>query len=103
MGFKVSHGKSLKSCYQIDGKNVYESSRVSVLLIQSMVSKLPLFLSHTRSKKSLRRGCINQRCDRENALALDLFYNDCDFFYIEICFIKIVMYLNDCQSVVDVG
>ena len=66
-----------------------------------MVSILLQFQTHTRSKEPLKRGCIKQQYDRENDSILDLLYNDRDFAIVEICLIKIVMYLND-YSIVDV-
>ena len=79
------------------------SSRVSVLLIQSILSNLFLFQSHTKSKNALKGDCIKQRCDIGNTLMLDVLCNDCDFFYIEIYLIEIIVYLFDCFSVVDLG
>ena len=83
-------------------KRYMTSSRVSVRLIQSVVLNLFLFQSHTRSKDPLRGGYIKQRCERKNISMLDLLYNDREFFYIESCWIKIVMYLIDCYSIIDV-
>ena len=60
-----------------------------------MVSILSLFQNHTRSKNPLRGGYIKQKYDRGKISVLELFYIDRDFFYIEICLIKIIMYLID--------
>ena len=83
-------------------KSYITSSWMSIRLIQSIVSNLFIFQSHTRSKDLLEEGCIKQRCDREKTLVLLLLYNNRDFFYIELCLIKIVMYLIDCYPIVEV-
>ena len=46
LSFKVSHGESLKSCYQSIVKTCMMSSRVLVMLIQTIVSNLSLFQIH---------------------------------------------------------
>ena len=73
------------------------------ILIKSMVSNLSLIQSYIISKDTLVRGCIEQRCDRGKSSVLDFLDNDRDFFYIEICLIKIIMYSIDCYSIVDMS
>ena len=77
------------------------SSWVSTLIIQSIISKY-LYLKATKTKDSFGGDCINEWCDRRNALVLDLLHNNRDFFYIEFCLIKIIMYLMDYYYIVDV-
>ena len=59
-------------------KRYMASSRVSVLLIQSLISNLSLFQNHTRSKNPLGGGCIKQQCDKGNTSMLNLLYDNCD-------------------------
>ena len=84
-------------------KRYMTSSSVSVRLIQSMISNLSLYESHTKSKDSSEEAVSNKkRCDREKTSVLDLLYNECDFFYVEFCLFKIVMFFIDCYFAVDV-